>query len=69
MAIKELFEALNITKGIRLLGVSTTGFGEMESLSLFHDEKKDRLYEAIDGINKRYGKLGVTRGSLMKKKN
>ena len=66
-AIRELFETLNITNGIRLLGVSTTGFGEMESLSLFHDERKDRLYKAIDGINSKFGKLGVTRGSLMKK--
>ena len=66
-AIKELFENLNITRGIRLLGVSTTGFEEMESLSLFHDEKKDRLYQAIDDINSKYGKLGVTRGALLKK--
>ena len=66
-AIKDLFENLNITRGIRLLGVSTTGFDEMESLSLFHDEKKDRLYQAIDDINSRFGKLGVTRGALLKK--
>ena len=66
-AIKDLFENLNITRGIRLLGVSTTGFEEMESLSLFHDEKKDRLYQAIDDINSKYGKLGVTRGALLKK--
>ena len=65
--IKELFENLNITRGIRLLGVSTTGFEEMESLSLFHDEKKDRLYQAIDDINSKYGKLGVTRGALLNK--
>lgn len=66
-AIKDLFENLNITRGIRLLGVSTTGFEEMESLSLFHDEKKDRLYQAIDDINSKYGKLGVTRGALLNK--
>ena len=66
-ATKELFENLNITRGIRLLGVSTTGFEEMESLSLFHDEKKDRLYQAIDDINSKFGKLGVTRGALLKK--
>lgn len=66
-AIKNLFENLNITRGIRLLGVSTTGFEEMESLSLFHDEKKDRLYQAIDDINSKYGKLGVTRGALLNK--
>lgn len=66
-AIKELFENLDITRGIRLLGVSTTGFEEMESLSLFHDEKKDRLYQAIDDINSKFGKLGVTRGALLKK--
>ena len=66
-AIKELFENLNITREIRLLGVSTTGFEEMESLSLFHDEKKDRLYQAIDDINSKFGKLGVTRGALLKK--
>ncbi|WP_276838579.1 DNA polymerase IV [Anaerovibrio lipolyticus] len=66
-AIKELFKHLNITNNIRLLGVSTTGFGEMEAVSLFHDEKKDKLYQAIDDINNKFGKLGVTRGSLLKK--
>ena len=66
-AIKELFKHLNITNNIRLLGVSTTGFGEMEAVSLFHDEKKDKLYQAIDDINNKFGKLGVTRGSLIKK--
>ncbi|ORU00005.1 DNA polymerase IV [Anaerovibrio sp. JC8] len=65
-AIKELFQNLNITRNIRLLGVSTSGFGEMEAVSLFHDEKKDKLYQAIDGINSKFGKLGVTRGSLIK---
>ena len=65
--IKELFENLNITRGIRLLGVSTTGFEEMESLSLFHDEKKDRLYQAIDEINSKFGNMGVTRGAILKK--
>ena len=68
-AIRELFGTLNINQNIRLLGVSATGFGEMESLSLFHDEKKDKLYQAIDGINTKFGKLGVTRGSLLHNKS
>ncbi len=67
--IRELFGALNISQNIRLLGVSATGFGEMENLSLFHDEKKDKLYQAIDGINSKFGKLGVTRGSLLHNKS
>lgn len=67
--IRELFGALNISQNIRLLGVSATGFGEMENLSLFHDEKKDKLYQAIDGINTKFGKLGVTRGSLLHNKS
>ena len=66
-AIKELCNHLNISNNIRLLGVSTTGFGEMEAVSLFHDEKKDKLYQTIDVINSKFGKLGVTRGSLVKK--
>ena len=66
-AIQDLFTVLNITHSIRLLGVSASGFDEMESLSLFHDKKKDKLYQTIDNINSKFGKLGVTRGSLMKK--
>ena len=66
-AIQDLFTVLNITHSIRLLGVSASGFDEMESLSLFHDKKKDKLYQTIDDINSKFGKLGVTRGRLMKK--
>lgn len=66
-AIQDLFTVLNITHSIRLLGVSASGFDEMESLSLFHDKKKDKLYQTIDDINSKFGKLGVTRGSLIKK--
>ena len=66
-AIQDLFTVLNITHSIRLLGVSASGFDEMESLSLFHDKKKEKLYQTIDDINSKFGKLGVTRGSLMKK--
>ncbi|MCR5177233.1 MAG: DNA polymerase IV [Anaerovibrio sp.] len=64
-AVSSLFHELNITKGIRLLGVSTTGFGECESISLFEDKKKDNLYKAIDDINNRFGKKGITRGRLV----
>ncbi|MBE6104763.1 DNA polymerase IV [Anaerovibrio lipolyticus] len=66
-AIQDLFTVLNITHSIRLLGVSASGFDEMESLSLFHDKKKDKLYQTIDDINSKFGKLGVTRGRLIKK--
>ncbi|MBR1696879.1 MAG: DNA polymerase IV, partial [Anaerovibrio sp.] len=66
-AIQDLFTVLNITHSIRLLGVSASGFDEMESLSLFHDKKKEKLYQTIDVINSKFGKLGVTRGSLIKK--
>lgn len=66
-AIQDLFTVLNITHSIRLLGVSASGFDEMESLSLFHDKKKEKLYQTIDDINSKFGKLGVTRGRLMKK--
>ena len=66
-AIQDLFTVLNITHSIRLLGVSASGFDEMESLSLFHDKKKEKLYQTIDDINSKFGKLGVTRGRLIKK--
>lgn len=64
-AITLLFRELGISSSIRLLGVSTTGFDEGASMSLFADERKDMLYKAIDGINSKYGKNGVRRGSTL----
>lgn len=66
-AARELFRQLGIFYGIRLLGVSVSGFDDYEELSLFagEREKKERLYSAIDSINKRFGSLGITRAKLL----
>lgn len=66
-AARELFRALGLFYGIRLLGVSVSGFDVHEELSLFaaDNEKKERLYHAIDSINERFGSLGITRANLL----
>lgn len=48
---------------VRLLGISTTHFiDDLEQLFLFPDaaEKQERLYDAIDTIQKRFGKETIT---------
>ena len=67
-AAVELFRELGIYAGIRLLGVSTTGFDAPDMGSLFTDTtKKQNLYDALDSINQRFGKQGVIRAKLLKK--
>ena len=67
-AVVELFRELGIYAGIRLLGVSTTGFDAPDMGSLFTDTtKKQNLYDALDSINQRFGKQGVIRAKLLKK--
>ena len=54
--------------GIRLLGISGSGFDEAGELSLFDDsQKKERLYTAIDTLRQRYGENVLTRAPLLKK--
>lgn len=66
-----LFRAFSMPpgQGIRLLGVSAGNLSEGGEVSLFDDhEKKDRLYDAIDGLKKRFGENILTRAALQKTK-
>ena len=67
-AARELFRELGIFYGIRLLGVSASGFDAHEEMSLFagDNEKQEKLYNAIDSINRRFGSLGITRANLLR---
>lgn len=67
-AARELFRELEIFYGIRLIGVSASGFDAHEEMSLFaaDNAKQERLYDAIDSINKRFGNLGITRANLLR---
>ena len=61
-----LFRELKLYRGIRLLGVSVSGFDDVMTMSLFReDEKKDQLYEAIDKIKRRFGEKGITKAKLI----
>lgn len=63
----ELFRAFPISPsvGIRLLGISGSGFDEPAAISLFnaHDDKKEKLYTAIDDLKQRFGENIVRRGT------
>ena len=63
----ELFCALRLREGIRLLGITAAGLTAGE-LSLFRDEvKKDSLYAAIDAINEKLGTAGITKAKLLRR--
>ena len=64
-----LFDAMKRPPGgIRLLGISGSGFDEAGEMSLFDDsQKKERLYTAIDTLRQRYGENVLTRAPLLKK--
>ncbi len=56
---KQLYHDLHPAGGIRLLGISGSNFDEAEELALFGeetDEKKERLYDTVDTLKKRFGK-------------
>ena len=64
-AALELFGAFPLPHGtgIRLLGVSGSGFDAPSELSLFgveQDQRKERLYQAIDGLKGRFGEKIVS---------
>ena len=66
-----LFRAFSMPpgQGIRLLGVSAGNLSEGGEVSLFDDhEKKDCLYDVIDGLKKRFGENILTRAALQKTK-
>ena len=63
---QELYRSLHVQQGIRLLGISVSGFDDLGSMSLFHDEvRKENLYAAIDKIKKRFGERGITKAQLI----
>lgn len=53
---------------IRLVGISTSGFGEREQLGLFapDDPRRRRATEAADELRRRFGPRAVTRARLLK---
>src|SRR4051812_32846213 len=52
---------------IRLLGVTASGLGEREQLSLFQadDPKRRRVVEAADAVRHRFGERAITRARLV----
>ncbi len=52
---------------IRLLGVTASGLGEREQLSLFavDDPRRRRVVEAADAVRHRYGERAITRARLV----
>ena len=52
---------------IRLLGVTASGLGEREQLSLFgvDDPRRRRVVEAADALRHRYGERAITRARLV----
>ena len=69
-AARSLYRAFTVPKGqgIRLLGVSASGFDGGAEIDLFRDEerdeKKERLYGAIDNLKKRFGESIVSKAAL-----
>jgi nucleotidyltransferase/DNA polymerase involved in DNA repair len=55
-------------KRIRLLGVSTSGFGVREQLGLFEagDDRRRRVVEAADEVRERFGTRAITRARLLR---
>lgn len=64
---RDLFRELGIKSGIRLLGVTGENFEPGALPSLFRDEKKERLYGAIDALKKRFGERIITKAPLIDK--
>ena len=64
---RDLFRELGIKSGIRLLGVTGENFEPSALPSLFRDEKKERLYGAIDALKKRFGERIITKAPLIDK--
>ena len=64
---RDLFRELGIKSGIRLLGITGENFEPSALPSLFRDEKKERLYGAIDALKKRFGESIITKAPLIDK--
>lgn len=64
----ELYQGLHVRQGIRLLGISASGFDASGEISLFHEEaRKENLYAAIDKIKARFGEKGITKAQLIQR--
>ena len=65
---KELARPETRGKRIRLLGVTASGLGEREQLSLFEadDPRQRRATEAADELRRRFGPQAVTRARLLR---
>jgi DNA polymerase IV len=67
---RELFHALHVHSGIRLLGITGSSFDIYGQASLFEDNhKKEELYSAIDGLKKRFGYDIINHLNAKKKKD
>ena len=67
-AARELFREFPMRGGIRLLGISGSGFEAAGEVSLFTDtQKKEELYGAIDALKKRFGENIITKAPLVQK--
>lgn len=66
--VRDLYRELGVKRGIRLLGVTGENFEPSAMPSLFRDEKKERLYGAIDALKKRFGENIITKAPLIGKK-
>ncbi|BAI79971.1 DNA polymerase IV [Deferribacter desulfuricans SSM1] len=65
---KKIIEDFDISKGVRLVGVS---LGKLVHdavclQNIFEDERKSKLYRAMDKINKKYGSFSISYASILK---
>lgn len=69
-AVKQLFEKVNLSQAIRLLGVSVTNLNKhSKQLSLFAEDENLRraaVTQAVDSLKTKFGKNIIKRGSLLK---
>lgn len=66
---KELLAAINLSEGVRLLGVAVSNLatgGEQISLFAEPEDKRQAIHQAVDKLRARFGADIVTRGRLLK---